>query len=204
MSRSIVCVGWASLIWEPSEHPGAPLAKQGVHPGLVDEGGSWHPDGPALPLELARDSTFRGARFVSWVVTPGATESPTLWASLDVSSLDEAIIALATREGVEPSQIDRWPGSGGAIPELVGAWATHANHDAVVWTALTPKWQTEHRTPLESEVLALLVDLDARGEAAHAERYIRNTPRQTASPYRTAIEARLGWTPTVDGPSAAR
>jgi hypothetical protein len=210
MALSIACLGWGSLIWKPAQHAGAPLEAQGIRAGLATAGGSWHDDGPRLPLELARDafSTEADAPYPSWVITPGAPPSPALWARLTVpadvgADVDRALWraaqALAVREGAALSCIGRCDrlsdGHGFAGGEIIAAWAASQGLDGVVWTALTPRWFEAERAPTQAEVLDLLRGLITDHRAGHAEAYVRQTPVQTMSPYRAAIEAELGWRP---------
>ena len=76
----IACLGWGSLVWNHDE-------------GLPVEGG-WHTDGPQLPVEFTRVSS--GER-LTLVVTEGAPPVTILWAALAVSSLGDAMNALAKR-----------------------------------------------------------------------------------------------------------
>ena len=75
----IACLGWGSLIWDPK--------------GLPVDGG-WYTDGPQLPVEFTRVS--RDGR-LTLVITEGAPPVAVLWSCLSVSSLDDAIQALAER-----------------------------------------------------------------------------------------------------------
>lgn len=176
---TIACLGWGSLIWCQRALP-------------VSD--AWQADGPALPLEFARESNDKR---ITLVITPGAPETTTLWAALAVETLDEAKVALAAREGISGDNIKRsigeWRHEGGAA-DAIGQWATNKGFAHVVWTALKPKIGTEYRTPSVSEVLAHLSRLKG-AERDRAEEYIRMAPRQIATPYRAAIEEALGWTP---------
>jgi hypothetical protein len=202
---TIVVLGWGSLIVKPAHRPDAPLATTGVRPGLVDEGGSWAPDGPALPLELARTAyTPEGTPYPSWVIAPGVRPSPALYAPLHLPvaiasdfqrAMAASVRALAVREGIDESRVGTWPGPSTAESDTIAAWAASHQIDGVVWTALAPKWLADERAPTEDDVLALVRDLIAKGQASYAEEYIRTTPAQIESPYRRAIERELGWTP---------
>ncbi len=75
----IVCLGWGSLIWDPRALPWR---------------GDWRRGGPRLPIEFAREAADGR---VTLVVTDGAPLVHVLWIELDVSSLEEAMRALAVR-----------------------------------------------------------------------------------------------------------
>lgn len=176
----IVCLGWGSLIWCQKALPVA---------------GGWQADGPALPIEFARESVDHR---ITLVVCEGAPAVTTLWARLDVAGLDAAKAALRTREGCQPGAVGWWsPDSASqhAGAEVIGNWAVERYFAGVVWTALKPKIGADYRTPTQDEVVGHLGRLrDVERDAA--EEYVRLAPRQIVTPYRTAIEGRLGWTPT--------
>jgi hypothetical protein len=132
-------------------------------------------------------------------------QQPTWWARLADEALDAARESLREREQVDPSHPE-WIGSVEAQAlarpsrryphdEAIAAWARRQGLDAVVWTALPPRIDGhEGRMPSAQEAVAHLVRLTG-DERAHARDYIRRVPRSIATPYRTAIEAQLGWTP---------
>lgn len=178
------CLGWGSLIWRRETLP---------------VNGEWKPDGPALPIEFARQS--RDKR-ITLVICDGAPAVTVLWAALDVKTLDDAKQALASREGVSQTNIKHsigwWlPASASLHPgaAAVDKWAGARQIEGVVWTALKPKIGNDYRMPTCKEVIQHLVDLEGVERTA-AEDYIRLAPRQIMTPYRTAIEQALGWTAT--------
>lgn len=180
----IACIGWGSLIWCQKTLPIA---------------SDWHPDGPVLPVEFARESS---GRRITLVICQGSPDVQTLWARLDVQTLDEAKTVLAAREGVKPNNIaisiGYWSTTGSsdhAETGVIGKWAAAQNLEGVVWTALKPKIGTEYRTPDADEVVSHLTGLEGH-ERDTAEEYVRLTPRQVFTPYRQAIENALGWTPS--------
>jgi hypothetical protein len=74
-------------------------------------------------------------------------------------------------------------------------WATEKQADHVLWTNLPPRWHhVDGQVPSEGEVMAFLTGLPP-GTRQHAEDYVRRTPTQIVTPFRTAIELQLGWTP---------
>lgn len=178
----IVCIGWGSLIWCEKALPVA---------------GAWQADGPALPIEFARESKDRR---ITLVVCEGAPAVTTLWARLNVETIDAAKFALAAREGVTDDNIrfsiGWWSTAGSSrhhCAEVIGTWATARNFAGVVWTALKPKIGADYKTPTQEEVVGHLRGL-RDGERDTAEEYVRLAPRQIVTPYRTAIEDALGWT----------
>lgn len=178
----IACIGWGSLIWCQKALP-------------VE--GAWRSNGPDLPVEFARESS--GKR-ITLVICTGRTAVTVLWAALDVRTLDDAKRALALREGVQPKyvrhSIGHWSEadvSEHAETFAIGRWAARYGIDGVVWTALKPKIGGVYRPPTQEEVIKYL-DALAGSDRVDAEEYVRLAPRQIVTPYRTAIEAELGWT----------
>jgi hypothetical protein len=178
----IVCLGWGSLIWCKKALPVA---------------GAWQADGPDLPVEFARESSDKR---ITLVICDGVPSARTLWAGLDVQTLDAAKQALAAREGVKPSNIKYsigwWCPAGASehsCAAVVGRWASERNLEGVVWTALKPKFGNESRFPTQPEVIQHLSGLQGT-ERDVAEEYVRLAPRQIVTPYRSAIENALGWT----------
>lgn len=178
-----VCLGWGSLTWCQKRLPIT---------------GAWQADGPELPIEFARES--RDKR-ITLVICDHAPPVRVLWAALDVSTLDEAIRALAMREGVRDANIQHSIGywspasvSNRAAAEPVREWALGRGFEGVVWTALRPRIGEDSRIPTQDEIIDHLAAL--RGAAQDtAEEYVRLAPRQIATPYRRAIERAFGWTP---------
>jgi len=212
MAVSIACLGWGSLLWQPALETGAPLVSEGVRAGLVARGGSWHVDGPALPLELARHSFDTATRspYLAWVIVPGVARSPVLWARLALAgpsgasvavALDRAVVALAQREEAATRDIGRWPSEVATdwpCADDIAAWARARGFDGVVWTALAPLWQAAATPPSVDEACAWCAERAARGEAQHARSYVGRTARQIDSPIRRALAQRLGWGPLGD------
>ena len=178
----IVCLGWGSLIWRP---------------GSLPTDGDWHPDGPDLPIEFTRQS---GDDRITLVIEPGAECVPVLWTRLGVGSVDAARRALADREGVclskYPRSIGHWrfaDASRHYESAGIGEWARTKGADAVVWTALKPRFNGKVVTPTCEQVVGRLRSLDGQ-KRTRAQEYVRKTPPQIRTAYRKAIELELGWT----------
>jgi len=180
----IVCLGWGSLVWDPRDLP--------VHT-------QWQADGPALPVEFARQSADGRITLVIAEETPAI---PVLWAALDVKSLDDARRQLAHREGIPDEfahrSIGAWS-SGCSSPHsetgVIETWARDRGAGAVVWTALRPKFSGKAVKPSADQVLKYLSTLDGEKRQL-AERYVRRAPAQIRTPRRQLIETQLGWTAT--------
>lgn len=178
------CLGWGSLIWCPKALPVK---------------GQWLRDGPKLPIEFAQESRDKRITLVICRDVPVVT---TLWAHLDVESLDEAKEALATREGIANGNIKHSIGSwlstdvsSDPHASLVAEWSIKRSIDGLVWTALKPRFGRLQRMPRLEEVIEHLGRLGGIERVA-AEEYVRLAPRQITTPYRSAIQEKLGWNPT--------
>jgi hypothetical protein len=181
----IACLAWGSVTWDPRA---LPIRRQ------------WFSDGPFGRVEFARKSNDDR---VTLVLCEEAEPVRLMWAQMDATELEDAREALRQREGLTAKDWGKDIGSwqlGEVEPALisgVATWVARSDIDAVVWTALRPKFGTD-RTPTEDEVVAHLRSLrGARRE--NAERYVRRTPRQVDTKYRRRIESELGWTPRVLG-----
>lgn len=181
--KLIACLGWGSLVWDPRDLPIR---------------GKWFCDGPFLPVEFARQSS-RGR--ITLVIVPATFPLVRiLWAPMSVANLDEARLALGSRECGRKDNprecVDYWPGGSKnrIAVKRIGDWARTLKVDAVVWTNLPPEFNKAKRVPDVDEVVK---DLDSRDghERENAEEYVRKAPRQVATKYRRIIEAKLGWTP---------
>lgn len=180
---TLVCIAWGSLIWRP---------------GPLPVSGTWQPDGPALPVEFARQS--RDNR-MTLVICDESTPVTAFWATLDVANLAAAKEALAAREGIGSGNIAGsvgWWSAGsqsrGNTADLVAAWAHGRDISGAVWTALKPRFGGTTRVPSVAEVVQHLSGLEGAEKEA-AKEYVRRAPVQIRTAYRAAIEEALGWRP---------
>jgi len=171
---NIVCLGWGSLIWNPS---GLPVRE-------------WKKDGPSLPVEFARQS--ENGRLTLVILDQGERVCM-LYAALEVPDLGAAILALSTREGCAKRRIGYWTGSGAreafAHSQDIGSWANERSLDAVVWTALPAKFGgVDGRMPNAEEAISYLATLEG-DKRRMAEEYVRRVPAQI----RTQSSSRKSW-----------
>ena len=176
----IACLGWGSLVWDPRK---LPIQRK------------WFEDGPFIPVEFARQSNDGR---IMLVIANGVTPVRSLWAVMDLAELVAAKDALREREGKPKGEyIGVWKAGDpppDAIPTLVD-WAAAHGVDAVIWTALPPKFDGhDNVVPTAEDVVGYLQSLKGT-ERRDAERYIRLAPRQIDTAYRRRIEADLNWTP---------
>jgi len=182
---NIVCIAWGSLLWKP---------------GPLKLASGWHPGGPRLPLEFARDSDDSAE--VALVLCEAAPFMPTYWAYLAADSIEAARAMLGAREKItaaRPDWIGSIPSREGALEDArVRAWMRERGIDAAVWTAVPAKFDgREGRLATAGEIVARLDGL-APEQRAQAEEYVRRTPAHIDTPYRRAIARQLGWTARRD------
>lgn len=176
----IACLGWGSLVWDPR---GLPVRRE------------WFKDGPFAPVEFTRQSSDNR---ITLAIDPSATPIRLLWAHMLPVELSVAREALRDRESIcqtnWQSRIGSWQ-RGEKVPTHITdlpQWAEVRGLDAVVWTALGPRFQKEHRSPSVDEVIAYLHGLSGPIRE-HAKQYIERAPRQIDTDYRRQIEAAMGW-----------
>ena len=180
----IAFIGGGSLVW----NPGDLLLR-----------GEWFKDGPFLPIEFCRHSD--NGR-LTLVISQGKPELRALWALSSAATLAEAVQSLQNREGLRGSQEvkDRntgvWPADPkhSPAPESIDNWALAKSLDAVVWTALGPRFHKEERCPSEDEAVSLLSSLPHEKKRI-AEEYVRRTPVQIDTDFRRRFEHEFGWKP---------
>lgn len=186
----IACIGWGSLVWNP---------------GALHLAGPWQKGGPHLPIEFAR--TSKDGR-LTLVLLEGAAAAPTRFVDLAYNSPEQAQECLAGREGSGVEAIGLWPGPPPKYSvgtDAIAEWAQTNEYDAVVWTALRPKFRGSFdEAPKDAEdVLDYLRGLSDE-TSARASEYVRKAPPEVRTAYRAVIESALGWLPTpVEGSEAA-
>ncbi len=181
----IACLAWGSLVWDPRQ---LPIRRK------------WFEDGPFAPVEFTRLSNDGR---VTLVIDPKAEPVRILWSHMLPGSLDEAQRALRDREGITAknwlSRIGSWKCGDSPprdIPDLP-RWAEVRDLDAVVWTALAPRFGGADRTPSLEEVITYLRELSGTVRE-YARWYVEQAPRQIDTAYRRQIEAVLGWSCRAD------
>ena len=182
----IACLGWGSLVWDPR---GLPIRRQ------------WFMDGPLLPIEFARQSKIYP---ITLVIIPKAAYVRSLWALMSISDLEKAKKELAGREGIKEKNISKhvgcWPRSPASehsFVDVIERWAIQKELNAVIWTALPPKFKSQEVTPSAGAIISFLRNLPHERKK-YAEEYIRKAPRQIDTDYRRKIEAELHWTSLSD------
>lgn len=183
-NMKIACLAWGSLVWEPKDL----LIRQ-----------PWFNDGPLLPIEFCRQS-LDGR--ITLVITPEKPPVRTLWALSSVKLLNEAIESLRSRENIPTKNKDihvgRW--ANGTTPKNdiekeISDWAKEKRLDAVVWTALPPKFNgTNNVIPSIDDLITYFKSL-AFEKRRNTEMYIRKAPIQIDTDYRRYFQTEFGWNP---------
>ena len=182
-------VGWGSLIWDPRQLP---------------LGSSWRPDGPELPVELARVSADGR---LTLVLREGVAAVQTLWAITSSANLDEARDQLARRERTDTALIGSLDGDGDAplesldpihrasLPRLA-SWLAHRDLDGVIWTGLPSNFEEQTSESLSVDAAVRYLD-QLSGNTRHAaEQYVRRAPAEVRTTIRQGLERQLRWTAT--------
>jgi hypothetical protein len=138
---------------------------------------------------------------ITLVIAPTKSLVRVLWGLASVESIDEAVDRLRKREGIPVNNRDLHIGhwsSGKSmdnIDPLIIHWANRMGLDAVVWTALPPKFRGRNGViPSIDDVIKHLINLPS-DKQRNAEAYIRKAPIKIDTDYRRHIEAKLGWMP---------
>ena len=152
----IAILGWGSLLWDP---------------GSLPMSGEWQQDGPVLPVEFSRISDEGALTLV--IDERHGVGVPTQYALSPGPSIDEAVIDLHRHEGCPPKKIgflevatdrisprarERHPNA----CECIKAWAAEHGFDAVVWTALSPRFRCWIDAPFSPRRLRQLLAEPAR------------------------------------------
>ena len=183
----IAILGWGSLVWNPKSLQ-------------YNQEIGWQKDGPFLPLEFARIS-MDGR--LTLVITSEGKEVQTLYAFSTNTTLDEAILDLAIREGSGRKSIgyynkkrdEIYPKNFNYLENLKAWLAINPKIDAVIWTKLGANWKEPDRLKSEKQDrIEHLKALDGPSKVL-AEEYIRKAPRQINTKFRQEVEKELNWFP---------
>lgn len=183
----IAVLGWGSLIWNP---------------GQMSLASDWEADGPLLPIEFARESSDGR---ITLVLVEGVKQSPALWAYLGSETLDNAKSQLARREGISEANIKYSIGywesstgnSHGVCTQEISKWASEKGLDGVVWTNLKYGFKSSRdKIPELDEIIEHFQTLTQAARNV-AEEYVRKTPIQVRTGFRSSLESKLGWLPVI-------
>lgn len=186
---AIAILGWGSLINDPRHLPIA---------------GPWQQDGPVLPIEFSRISRNgpRADCLTLVIDERRGTEVTTLHVQSTRAQLTQAIEDLSNREGTATNDIGFCEVAPGRFAlaalrrhpdscERIRAWARGNNLDAVIWTALPPRFTDAIGlafTP--AAALDYLNDLP-QATKERALEYIHMAPPQTMTAFRRLLLAQI-------------
>ena len=187
----IAILGWGSLLWQPKDLQ-------------FDKEIGWTENGPMLPIEFARIS--KDGR-LTLVITEDVKEVKTYFAISSYESEEEAVLNLAVREGSGREQIGSYDKSKNTFSKEVFfeknilEWIKNTDIDVVIWTNLGEKWDFKNDDGkvikiVSNERVDYLKKLKNHKRAL-AEEYIRRTPTQIDTHYRSLIEKDLDWKPIL-------
>jgi hypothetical protein len=93
--------------------------------------------------------------------------------------------------------IGLWPGDPPAHntgADAIAAWGAARGADAIIWTALRPKFDgVDGNAPAPAKAaLAYIKQLDAR-RVTKAQEYVERAPIQVQTNFRALFEQELGW-----------
>ena len=184
----IAVLGWGSLIWDP---------------GTLRLVGHWMEGGPSLPIEFSRISD--NGRLTLVIDEAHGVDVPTRYAWSAFSDLDKAIADLQKREGSSArNRIGFIDIASGLTCERARAnhplacarileWSKGQHLDAVIWTAIGPRFQEKTSVPFSVEAaVRYLVGLQEPRRAL-AIAYICSAPADVVTPVRTKAAAELGF-----------
>ena len=150
-----------------------------------------------MPVEFTRQSDDGR---MTLVVEARAAPLTVLWAHMVPLDLAPAVRALCNREGIADQNCSSWIGSwnrGESAPCNIAdlpVWAEIHEIDAVVWTALSPRFEGKSTSPSVDEVIDYLRGL-REPLRRRAREYIQRAPHRSIQ----TTDARLR--PRWDGPS---
>lgn len=172
----IARLGWGSLIWKPD---------------ALELASEWFKDGPQLPIEFARVSD---SGELATAICANAHPCKVLWAVLRAASLSAAYEALRLREQI-PEGCNDGIGVfklGGTPNGVISEWASTNGADAVIWTALLPRFEgVEGRIPSLDEAFSYPHGLTSQTRD-QAFQYLSRVPAQIDTSYRRELLKRLG------------
>lgn len=184
----IAILGWGSLIWSPQALK-------------IDKTIGWQSNGPILPIEFARISNDGR---LTLVISENGTKVQTLHAVSTYKTLDEAILDLAIRENSGRRSIgcydkiqNKSHNNAFKYGHEIKEWIDNTDIDAVIWTDLSENWSVKSGPDVNLNNRINYLKSLRGNKSVRAEEYIRKTPFQIKTKYRTLIEKELKWLPIL-------
>ena len=184
----IAILGWGSLVWDPR---------------ALRLAGHWMEGGPSLPIEFSRISD--NGRLTLVIDEAHGVDVPTRYAWSALSDLDEAIADLQKREGSPVRNRIGFVDIAGTLScerartnhplacARIQAWSKGQHFDAVVWTAMGPRFREKAGVPFSVDAaVRYLVGLQEPTRTLAVD-YIRRAPVDVVTPVRTRAAAAPGF-----------
>ena len=181
----IAILGWGSLINEPR---GLPIS------------GDWQTDGPVLWIEFSRISTKgpRAGCLTLVIDERRGSEITTLYVLSTRTDLPQAIADLRERERTNPDDIGFCDVAAGRYApialgrhpkscERIRAWARPKGFDAVIWTALPPRFKDAIGIPFTPAAALNYLNGLPTATKELALQYINTAPEQTMTALRCLL-----------------
>jgi hypothetical protein len=180
----IVVLAWGSLVWEP---------------GALRLADKWMKGGPVLPIEFSRVSD--NGRLTLVIDERHGVDVPTRYALSALDHLDEALADLQKREGSplrnrigfidvgRDLTCDRALASHPAACARIRTWAKDQHLDAVVWTAIEPRFQEKTGVPFSVDAAVHYLAGLQGPKRTLALDYLRKAPSDVVTPVRTRAVA---------------
>ena len=179
----IALLGWGSLIWDPQ---------------TLRVAGEWTLDGPILPIEFSRVSD--NGRLTLVIDEENGVPAVTRTAISALNDLELAIVNLQNRERmpnksrigfidkIDGNRSQRASKSHGTTCDRIQAWANDRQVDAVLWTALGPRFLEKTGETFSPEAaVRYLGTLDGQIRQ-DAFSYIRRAPPEICTPVRERFQ----------------
>ncbi len=195
----IAILGWGSLIWDPRK---------------LHLAGGWQEGGPILPIEFSRISD--NGRLTLVIDEKHGADVPTRYALSSLSDLDLAITDLQKQEStpyrdrigfadlLHARNCERAQVKHPSACERIRAWAGARQFDAVVWTAIGPRFREKTGEPFSVDAAVRYLGRLPEQTKALALDYIRNAPADVVTPVREKAVAAFGLSrPMVESASTA-
>ena len=177
----IAILGWGSLIWNPQNLP---------------REGTWHKDGPNLPLEFSRVS--RDCRLTLVIDEENGVVVPTRYVLSPRMDINDAVHDLRVRE----ETIKKWIGfvdlrrgkcsnvkfrEQANVHKIVHDWCERSKFDGAVWTALPPSFSKETNSDYSVENAVTYLKGLPKTAKKIALKYIQNAPEEIRTPLRVEL-----------------
>jgi hypothetical protein len=180
---NVVLLAWGSLVWDP---------------GALRLAGNWMEGGPVLPIEFSRISN--DGRLTLVIDERHGVEVPTRYALSALNDLDEVVSDLQEREGSPRNRIgfidvardltsDRALANHPRACARIRTWAKDRHADAVVWTAIGPRFQEKTGVPFSVDAAVHYLKGLKGPMRTLALDYLRKAPSDVVTPVRTRAAA---------------